>query len=248
MSSPRRVQLHPAYLLHHRPFRDTSLLLDVFSRDHGKLALVARGARSQKSRLKPLLRPFMPLQLSWLLRSDLGTLTGAELDGPPQILTGDALMSGYYINELILHLTHRHDPQPEVFTAYGQTIADLAARQDPAPALRVFEIELLKLLGYALNLGYEAASHDEIDPAANYEYRTEQGPVKVSRDAGAMVFTGNMLLGIGAQRFDDKEVLRAAGRLLHNVIAYHLGGRELKSRKVLVDLNRSRAKIKNPTK
>ena len=77
MSSPRRVEQHPAYLLHHRPFRDTSLLLDIFSRDHGRLALVARGARSQKSRLKPLLRPFMPLQLSWLLRSDLGTLTGA---------------------------------------------------------------------------------------------------------------------------------------------------------------------------
>ena len=101
MSTPRRVQQHPAFLLHNRPFRDTSLLLDIFSREHGRFALVARGARSQKSRLKPLLRPFMPLRLSWLLRSDLGTLTGAELDGPPLTLSGDALMSGYYVNELI---------------------------------------------------------------------------------------------------------------------------------------------------
>lgn len=243
MSNPRRVQLHPAYLLHHRPFRDSSLLLDIFSQDHGKLALVARGARSQKSRLKPLLRPFMPLRLSWLLRSDLGTLTGAELDGQPLTLTGDALMSGYYLNELILHLLHRHDPQPEIFAAYGQTIVRLAASEDPAPVLRVFEVELLKLLGYALIFGHEAVSHDEIDPAANYEYREEQGPVKVSRESGAMVFTGETLIGIREQRFDDSDVLRAAGRLLRNVIAHHLGGKELKSRKVLVDLRRGRAKI-----
>ncbi len=246
MSSSRRVQQQPAFLLHQRPFRDTSLLLDVFSRDHGKLALVARGARTQKSRLKPLLRPFMPLQLSWLLRSDLGTLTGAELDGQPRTLSGDALMSGYYLNELILHLLHRHDPHPEVFEAYAQTIARLAASEDPAPALRVFEIELLKLLGYEPSFGHEAVTHDEIDPAAHYEYRAEQGPVRVGRESGPMVFSGELLIAIREHRFDDAKVLRSAGRLLRNVIAHHLGGKELKSRKVLVDLHRSRAKMVGP--
>ena len=246
MSSSRRVQQQPAFLLHQRPFRDTSLLLDVFSRDHGKLALVARGARAQKSRLKPLLRPFMPLQLSWLLRSDLGTLTGAELDGQPWTLSGDALMSGYYLNELILHLLHRHDPHPEVFEAYAQTIARLAASEDPAPALRVFEIELLKLLGYEPSFGHEAVTHDEIDPAAHYEYRAEQGPVRVGRESGPMVFSGELLIAIREHRFDDAKVLRSAGRLLRNVIAHHLGGKELKSRKVLVDLHRSRAKMVGP--
>ena len=243
MSNPRRVQQHPAYLLHHRPFRDTSLLLDIFSRDHGRLALVARGARSQKSRLKPLLRPFMPLQLSWLLRSDLGTLTGAELDGQPLKLSGDALMSGYYMNELILHLTHRHDSQPEVFAAYAQTISQLAVSADPAPALRVFEIELLGLLGYAPSFAHESVSHDPIERGASYEYRAEQGPVKVTRKSGSMIFTGETLIAIGEHRFDDPPVLRAAGRLLRNVINHHLGGKELKSRKVLVDLHRSRAKM-----
>ena len=246
MSSSRRVQQQPAFLLHQRPFRDTSLLLDVFSRDHGKLALVARGARAQKSRLKPLLRPFMPLHLSWLLRSDLGTLTGAEIDGQPQSLSGDALMSGYYLNELILHLLHRHDPHPEVFEAYAETIARLAATDDPAPVLRVFEIELLKLLGYAPSFAQEAHTHDEIDPAAHYEYRVEQGPVKVSRDSGPMVFSGEMLISIRENQFADADVLRSAGRLLRNVISHHLGGKELKSRKVLVDLHRSRAKIDGP--
>ena len=246
MSSSSRVQQQPAFLLHQRPFRDTSLLLDVFSRDHGKLALVARGARAQKSRLKPLLRPFMPLRLSWLLRSDLGTLTGAELDGQLQSLSGDALMSGYYLNELILHLLHRHDPHPEIFEAYAQTIGRLVSSNDPAPSLRVFEIELLKLLGYAPTFGHEAVSHDEIDPSAHYEFRAEQGAVKVGRDFGPMVFSGATLIAIREHRFDDADVLRSAGRLLRNIIAHHLGGKELKSRKVLVDLHRSRAKMADP--
>ncbi len=183
MSSVRRILQQPAYLLHHRPFRDSSLLLEVLSREHGKLALVARGARSAKSRLKGVLRPFMPLRLSWVLRSDLGTLTGAELDGQPLTLTRDSLMSGYYLNELILHFLHRHDPQPEVFAAYQQTVRSLAAATDPAPALRLFEIELLRLLGYALNFAHEAVSHEELDPSAYYEYRVEQGPVRVGRES-----------------------------------------------------------------
>lgn len=243
MTSARRVQDQPAFLLHHRPFRDTSLLLDIVTRDHGKLALVARGARSQKSRLKPLLRAFMPLRVSWFMRSDLGTLTGAEVDGQPLALTGDGLLSGYYVNELILHFLHRHDAQPEVFAMYAETIALIAASEHPASALRQFEIELLRLLGYAVNFEHEAMTHEDLDPQANYEYRAEQGPVKVSRESGDMVFSGETLIAIGAQQFDNDSVLRAASRLLRTVIAHHLGGKELKSRKVLVDLHRSRAKM-----
>ena len=243
MSIARRVQQHPAFLLHQRPFRDTSLLIDVFSRDHGKLALVARGARSQKSRLKPLLRPFMPLSLSWVQRTDLGTLTGADVDGQPIALTGDALLSGFYVNELVLHFLHRHDAQPEVFTAYSQTVEALAAAPNPAPPLRAFEIELLRLLGYATNFDHEAVTHDDIVASDNYEYRAEQGPVKVARDDGAMVFSGAMLIAIREHRFDDPAVLKAASRLLRGVITHHLDGKELKSRKVLVDLHRSRAKM-----
>ena len=219
------------------------MLLDVFSRDHGRLALVARGARTQKSRLKPLLRPFMPLSLSWVARSDLGTLTGAEMDGKPLTLAGDGLLSGYYLNELLLNLLHRHDAQPEVFVAYAETIVRLAASEDPAPALRVFELELLKLLGYAVTFGQDAVSAEAITADANYEYRAEQGPVKVSRDIGPMVFSGAQLIAIREHRFDDADTLRAAGRLLRDLISFHLGGKELKSRKVLVDLHRSRVRM-----
>lgn len=239
MSAQRRVQQQAAFILHHKPFRDTSQILDVLSRDHGKLAVVARGSRSAKSRLRGVLRPFMPLSMSWVIRSDLGTLTGAEVRGAPLSLAGDALLSGYYVNELILHFLHRHDPQPEIFDAYALTIEALAEKSaDVAPLLRQFEMELLRHSGYALNLEHASGPDVGLEPAQHYEYRVEQGPVAVSREEGAMVFTGARLTAIANQDFDDPDVLRAASRLMREVISFHLGGKELKSRKVLLEIHR----------
>ncbi len=240
MTIKQRVQQQPAYILHHRPFRDTSQLLDVISRDHGKLALVARGSRAARSRLRGLLRPFLPLRLSWVMSSDLGTLTGAEIDDAPLTLSGDALLSGYYLNELLLNFLHRHDPQPEIFAAYRHAVTELCRAVDPAPKLRGFEIELLRLLGYALNLEFEESTHESLDADEFYEYRVEQGPVRVARQHGTMVFAGSTLQAIHQQRFDDPTIQRAAGRLLREVISYHLDGKELKSRKVLLDLRRGK--------
>ena len=234
-----RVQQQPAYILHHRPFRDASRILDVISEDYGRLSLVARGSRSAKSRLKGLLRPFMPLALSWVQRSDLGTLTGAEVRGAPLSLTGDALLSGYYVNELLLLFLHRHDPQPEIFAVYGETIQTLAATDSVAACLRRFEIELLRQVGYALNVDREFGSDHALRTDQYYEYRFEQGPVPVDRNDGALVFTGAELLAIGEQQFDNPSVLRTSNRLLREVIGFHLGGRELKSRKVLLELRRN---------
>ena len=240
MTAARRVQQQPGYILHHRPFRDTSQLLDVFTREHGKLALVARGSRAAKSRLRGILRPFQPLRLSWFIRSDLGTLTGAEIDGAPTALTGDALLSAYYVNELVLNLLHRHDPQPEIFDNYARTISALNASVSLAATLRVFEIELLRLLGYALNLEFDAIDSELLADESYYDYRVEQGPVRVSRAEGPMVFSGASLKSIQAMRFDDANVLRDAGRLLRQVIDHHLEGRELNSRKVLHELHRGK--------
>ena len=181
----------------------------------------------------------MPLSMSWVIKSDLGTLTGAEVRDVPLSLSGDALLSGYYVNELILHFLHRHDPQPEIFDAYGQTIRALAAAGDDiAPCLRQFEVELLRQSGYALNLDHEHGSGSALEPEQYYEYRVEQGPVAVSRETGPLVFSGATLGAIGAQRFEDVDILRAASRLLREVIAFHLGGKELKSRKVLKEMRR----------
>ena len=234
-----RVQQQPAYVLHHRPFRDSSQILDVLTRDHGKIAVVARGSRGSKSRLSGLLRPFLPLRVSWVAKSDLGTLTGAEANGRPADLRGDALLSAYYINELILHFLHRHDTQPEVFALYAEVIPALVSGE-VAPTLRNFELEFLGLLGYAVNLEYEASSHEDIEPSRCYDYRVEQGPVPVSRSEGPLIFRGATLQSIAARRFDDPDVLDAAGRLLRAVVHHHLGGRELQSRKVLREMHRGR--------
>lgn len=235
-----RAQQQAAFILHHRPFRDTSQILDILSREHGKLSLVARGSRGPKSRLRGVLRPFMPLAMSWVQRSDLGTLTGAELHGAPLRLVGDALLSGYYVNELLLHFLHRHDPQPEIFDIYVRAIEALGAADDIAPCLRQFEIELLGALGYALNLDHEADSLEPLQADHSYEYRFERGAVPVARSEGQLIFSGAVLTAIAEQRFAEADVLRAANRLLREVIAFHLGGKELKSRKVLVDLHRQR--------
>ncbi len=240
MSAPRRVQQQPAFILHHRPFRDSSQILDILTRDHGKIALVARGSRGAKSRLRGVLRPFLPLRISWVARSDLGTLTGAEAAGLPADLRGDVMLSAYYVNELLINFLHRHDPQAEIFGLYADTLEALGTHEGIASVLRSFEIELLGLLGYALSIEHESGSHQVLDPAGNYEYRMEQGAVAVSRSSGSMVFSGALLSAIRAQHFEDPEVLLAAGRLLREVITHHLGGKELKSRKVLLELHRGR--------
>ena len=236
MIAPQRIQNEPAWLLHHRPFRDSSQILDILSLDQGRLAVIAKGSRGAKSKLRGILRPFLPLQLSWFIRSDLGTLTGAEMNGAALSLSGDALLSGYYVNELILKLLHRHDPQPEMFAAYSRTIERLAGGKEVAAFLRQFEIELLRILGYALNLDHDTETTEPLRPQQQYEYRVEQGLVPVSDRDGPMVFRGAEIDAIRNQQFADPAVLKNAGSLLRNVIAYHLDGKELKSRKVLKDM------------
>lgn len=240
MTASQRVQQQPAYVLHHRAFRDSSQILDLVTRDHGKVALVARGSRSARSRLAGVLRPFLPLSVSWVSRSDLGTLTGAEATGAPAGVSGDAMLAAFYVNELLLNFLHRHDPQPEIFAQYERVIATLVGTSSIAESLRRFEIELLGLLGYALNLQHEAGTHAGLEPGTYYEYRVDQGPVAVGRSEGPLVFSGASLKSIEARQFDDPEVLRAASRMLREVIAHHLGGKELKSRKVLKELHRGR--------
>ena len=240
MADSRRVAMESAWLLHHRPFRDSSRLLEVLTQNHGRLSLVARGSRSAKSRLRGYLRPFLPLRLSWVMRTDLGTLTGAELDGSPLTLTGDALLSAYYINELLLNLMHRHDPQPDLFALYRATIERLGGDVSLAQQLREFELELLRVLGYAVNLDHDTQSLAPLDPQAWYEYRVEQGPVPVAEHDGPMVFQGEILLAIRDGEFSRPDVLGSANRLLRDVIAFHLGGKNLKSRKVLRDMMKNR--------
>lgn len=239
MIERKRVQLQPAWLLHHRPFRDSSQILDVLSRDHGRVSVVARGSRAAKSRLKGVLRPFLPLTLSWYSRGDLGTLTGAELGGPPLALTGDPLLAAYYMNELIINLVHRHDPQPEIFALYADALRRLAGAARVAAELREFELDMLSLLGYGVALEQDDATGAVLAADAYYEYRPGVGPVRSHQRDAATLYLGSELTAVGRREFHDEGTLRCANRLLRQVIAYHLDGKELNSRKVLRDIHRS---------
>lgn len=147
-----RVLLQPVFILHRRPYRNTSLLLDAFSPDHGRMGLAARGAAAPRSRLKGLLQPFTPLLLSWSGAGDLATLTGAEDAGLPIALPPHRVLAGLYVNELLMRLLRRLDPQTGLFTAYRTLLTELATAPNEEPVLRRFEKQLLDELGYGLNL------------------------------------------------------------------------------------------------
>jgi DNA repair protein RecO (recombination protein O) len=235
-----RVELEAAYILHARPYRESSLLLEVLGRHHGRMALVARGARGPKARWRAVLQPFQPLHLSWGGRGTLCTLRGAEAAAPPPVLAGRRLFSAYYLNELLLGFTTRGDPHPEIFAHYTAALAGLAAAVDAEVPLRRFELALLAETGYGLDAERDALHGAPLDPDQCYTYQPERGPMPVDRDAGGIVLTGSCLQAIAAGEFRDAEDLRQAKRLLRQLVDHHLGHRPLRTRKVFAEMRRSR--------
>lgn len=229
--------LTPAFILHSRPYRDTSLLLDVFSEEQGRVGLVARGARSARSRQRALLQPFQPLLLGWTARGELGTLTAVETNAPPVPLRGTGLYSGFYLNELLARLLHRHDPHPELFPVYHDALRGLAEALNLEPVLRVFELRLLETLGYGLLLDCDADLGAPLDPERQYDYQLERGALPLRGDAAAGVqVSGRSLLAMAAERFDDDVVLRDAKRLTRAALDLYLGHAPLKTREVIRQL------------
>lgn len=233
MNSPVRVELEFAYVLHARSYRETSQLLEVFTPGHGRVGLLARGSRRPKSPFRGLLNPFQPLRLSWSGRGELGSLRQVELAGIASAPSGNLLMAGFYVNELILKLLQRNDAHPGLFTHYASLIGRMTDRDEVEKGLRRFELELLREIGYELNLSHEAVTHVPLTAGQCYEFHVEQGPVAVEHEVcGDMCFTGRELLAIGQQNFADKETLLAAKRLLRTTLDFHLGGKNLQTRRI----------------
>jgi DNA repair protein RecO (recombination protein O) len=222
-----RIQLEPAYVLHSRSFRETSLIVETLTRGHGRVALVARGAKSARSRWRNVLQPFRPLLISFTQKSDLGTLTAADQVAAPPALQGQALYCGMYMNELLMRLLHRGDPHVEVFEGYRHALTGLAADTPPQPLLRIFEKHLLEDVGYALLLDQEFDSGVEIDPGRWYDYQPGRGPMPVSGPGKGRV-TGAALLALDAENLGD-EHLPELRMLMRRVIGYHLGDKPLAS-------------------
>lgn len=230
-----RVTLQPAYVLHSRPYRDSSLLLDLFTRSHGRIAAVAKGVKRAKSKFNGVLQPFSMLLVSWSGRGDLVTLTDAELEQQSLLLQGKSLLAAFYLNEILLHLTQRHDPHPELFAAYHQTICELGTGQQDEVTLRRFECYLLQEIGYGLILDHDVESGEPVQSESYYRYYPEHGPVAMpgpDADSKPLVIQGKTLLALQEGKLTDKAILQEAKYFMRAIINHQLGGRPIKSREL----------------
>ncbi|MGN8157143.1 DNA repair protein RecO [Salinisphaera sp. SWV1] len=224
-----RVDLTPALVLHRRPWRDTSLIVEAFSREHGRVGAIAKGARRARSRWRGLLEPLSAVALSWSGRGELYTLTGVEyMRG--YVLSGHALMGGLYAAELVMRLTARDDPHPRI---HDSLAALLDAMGEGAPAivgLRFFERDLLEELGYGLNL-VATGDGDPVVAEADYAWHPEQGlrrgPARAA--ANEIAVGGRTLIGLLHGRLPDREAVRQARHLMQAALAPHIGAKPLKS-------------------
>ncbi|MEZ7910648.1 MAG: DNA repair protein RecO [Propionivibrio sp.] len=233
--SRSRVDGQPAYVLHSYPFRETSLIVEVFSRDHGRVALLARGARRPRSVLRGLLLAFQPLELGWAGKGEVPTLMKAEWQGGQPLLSGKALFFGYYLNELLLHLLPREDTHASLFAAYAAVLRRFADDLQEAD-LRRFERALLQELGYGLTLTHDAQGV-VIDPDAHYAYEIERGPVRLARPGNsALSVRGKTLLDLADDALSDPATQAEAKQMMRALINHHTGGKRLETRKIFMEL------------
>jgi DNA repair protein RecO (recombination protein O) len=242
VNEPRRVQLQPAYVLHHRPYRDTSRILELFTRDYGRVSVFARGARSARkagTALTSILQPFNRLLISWSGKGEAGQLTAAEFDGAVSTLPPDRLVSGFYLNELLLKLFARHDSHPDVFAMYGATLDALKVDPEGLRPLRLFEKRLLDALGYGLALERDVDADRPIDARYAYRYRLDQGAMRIDGVAeGVGIFSGGTLLALAREDFSDPAVCAEARALLRAALDRCLEGKELRTRQVMLALKK----------
>lgn len=238
-NSKQRIQDELSFVLHNYPFRETSLVIEVFSRQHGRVPLVARGARRPRSVLRGLLMSFQPLNLSWFGKHELRTLHSAEWQGGQPQLQGTALLCGFYLNELILNLMARDDPHPSLFDYYQQTLQRLAQEADHALTLRCFEKHMLQALGYALSLEHEAGSDKPIVPTQTYRYILEQGAIlETPSVTQGMSIAGKTLLDMAADDYRDVNSARQSKQLIRMLLDYYLAGKPLHTRELMRDLQK----------
>ncbi len=222
------VYLQPAFILQHRKFQETSLIIDALTQDFGRVSLLAKGVRKTNSKTAGLLQPFIPLTLSYSGKTALKILTDVEMPRPFIGLKGLALYCGFYINELLSHFLHQYDPHPELFDYYSDCLSSLSKDTNLESALRLFELNLLECAGYGLQLEIDA-NEKPIEAYKKYLFDTGQGPV----ESGHGLFSGKTLQALNHKELTDPLVLSEAKILMRSVINSYLQGRPLKSREVI---------------
>lgn len=236
MSTDARINNTPGFVLHIYPFKETSVVAEVFTREHGRVALIARGARRPASALRGLMQPFTPLLLSWFGKSDLKTLHAAEWQGGLVAPQGRGLMCGFYLNELLLRVLARGDAHETLYDRYVETLDRLAADDaDFERILRRFEKHLLADIGYGATFDREAEGGAPIEAGARYVYQPERGALRAQGQPGCPV-SGRTLLDLAADRFDAPATLAEAKALMRTLINHTLGDKPLYTRQLLREL------------
>jgi len=242
----QRVLLQPAYVLHQRAYRDTSALLELFTPEHGRVGVIAKGVRGKKPRWPGLLQTFQPLLVSWHQGGELGLLTTAEAQGAALAISPPFIASGFYLNEILLRLLQRHDAQLELFGWYDTALRELPTLGSDEElstlemTLRRFEMRLLTALGYGLVLGHDVHNSLPVQAEQDYLYHLEQGPVLVDKEADdrnqesfGIPVPGHALLAMQADDLSAETTRRAAKHLLRAVLGHYLGSKPLASRQLM---------------
>ena len=228
-----RVALHPCFILHQRPYRETSLILEIFSREHGRISLVAKGARRNKKNTQALYQLFRKLNLSWSGRGALATLTEIEADGAGFELQGQVMIAAFYLNELLMRLLHKHESHAGLFDAYLMALTRLAHDESELITLRYFEKHLLDALGYGLVLDHEVASGNPIEAEQDYFYLIEHGPVSSKPATSSCIkIKGATLLALEREDFDEQSRLDEAKQVMRMTLDRYLGEKPLASREL----------------
>ena len=240
MKSHQLIEGEPAYLIHQRPYSETSQIINLFSRHYGRVDVIAKGSKRPKSKFKSFLQPFSPILVSWSGRSQLKTLRSVDISSSKQPnVSGKHLMSAFYLNELILSFLTTADPYPDLFDAYSLAIENLSSADSSEIILREFEIELLTEIGYAINFRTEAMSSKKIEPNLLYRFVAEEGFVSsVTSSMRDTLIKGSVIHAIDQGDFSDPETLRIAKRIARKSIKYHLSGKELNTKKVVKSLKK----------
>ena len=238
---PVKVERQPAFVLHTRPYRETSLIVEAITRDFGRMALVAKGVRRPRSAMRGVLMGFQPLEMTWSGKGEVVTLHNAEWQGGQPLLQGRALLCGYYINELLINLLPREDAHEQLFEHYSTTLQALSSSETHDAAffsavLRRFEKQLLGELGYGLMLVHDTNGQPIISDC-RYLYEMESGPrIIADSSASAGTISGQTLLDMDAESFDNPITLVESKQLMRSLMAFYLNGRQLHSRRLFEDL------------
>jgi len=238
VSSNTRQDNQPDFVLHTYPFKETSLVVELFTREFGRISAVAKGARRPRSAMRGMLQSFQPLLGAWSGKLELKTLHSLEWYAGLLMLQGEALMCGFYLNELLLRLLPREDPHEALFDEYAQTLISLSVTgNDSANILRRFELRLLQSLGYAVPLTHNI-KNEMVFSEMQYYYVPEIGPVSVRHDyqENGVQLSGKTLIDMAQDDYSDIQTQQQSKYLMRLLVAHYLGDKPLHTRQLLMDL------------